>query len=238
MYFGLVALSVVVLLSFEMLCHRRDNGLNQGETNFVFGAERQASPVSEFLAAPDQVVKNQELPKVNVSQSVVEGSESGQESLQTEPVDLTGEYFNKADWRNSGFQTISSIIETYYWSMREGNLNRWMECMTPRELTAWQLLVKGRIDVVVTKLVASLNEVRSYQIELAVKIHDQEYIITAKHTMTKGTPVVERFAVLRTGMEWKIAGEDGFLNYGHHPGDVSRFDVLPKRPDQQRESFD
>jgi hypothetical protein len=228
MYSCLTVLGALLVTFVLLVRHRQAGELfpYQGETNSDFGDESQVVSMPDSSAAWAKEMAIYEEPKVNISESTSESGGSSQEALQAELIELTTNFLNKAEWRDSGFQTIAFLIETYYWSMREGNLDRWMECMSPRELTGWQLLVEGRTDVIAAKHIESLEEVLDYRIESAVKFGNEEYLVIVKHTVAKRAPVIERFAVMRMGTEWKITGEDGFLKYGHHPGNVSKFDIL------------
>lgn len=223
------ALSVVVFISFEKLHHRPARELDQSATHSAPSSVQPAAPVPAVSPAPDQAGTHQQ-----GAEREVEISPLAPEAIQAELAALTGQSFAKADWSNSGFYTISSLLQTYYWAMREGNLSRWIECRNPLEMMIWQGQARGRTNDILAEFVASLNEVEGYQIETAVPFQERGCIIvTTKHTMTSGELVVDRFAVLRTGREWKIGGEAGLLKYRHHPGLVSAYDLLHKRSVQQ-----
>jgi hypothetical protein len=164
-------------------------------------------------------------------------TESGRlepQPASTNDIDFSVEHF-KPDWTNAGFQTISSVIETYYWAMQQTNFTRWIECMTSREQNNWQLLSNGKTNFFMDKFASGLQRVVSYRIESITEFSEQEYLVSIKHAVTaERQPVVERFAVQWAGTRWRIAGESGRLRYPHHPADVSRFDSVQTQSGPQQ----
>ena len=146
--------------------------------------------------------------------------------VKAEMRNLVGREFKRADWVDSGFGTVSSLIQTYYSAIACGNLERWMECMSPRELNAWQLFSNGQSETFKEELKGSIANVSLFRIESATRFGDREIIVVLRHVQIGKPDATERLAVLNTGTEWKIAGESGALRYRHHPADVSRYDNL------------
>ena len=177
--------------------------------------------ISEAVASGDQ------------TKTEAENGRPEPQPVSTNDIDFTAEFI-KPDWKNAGFQTISSVIETYYWAMRQTNFSRWIECMTPREQKNWRLLSNGKTNLFMDKFASGLEKVMSYRIESMTTFSEQEYLVYVKHTVAERQPVVERFAVQRADTGWKIAGEEGELRYPHHPADVSRFISLQTQSGPQQ----
>ncbi|MDB6068693.1 MAG: hypothetical protein JWR26_4901 [Pedosphaera sp.] len=188
-------------------------------------AQSEENPPSEASPTPAQEVSKDLSPQIEPP-----ANEPSQEPL---PPDLTTTLFPKEDWHDSGYGTISSTIETYYWSMREKNFTRWLECNSPEEQEAWKGLTKGKIDEHTSTLAASLQNDHVYHIQSAVKFtndkyHIDEYVLVVQHTSINGKTAQERLAIVKVGKEWKIAGEDGQLYYPHHPSGTSIYDALSR----------
>jgi len=231
----LATISVVVVLSYsdKSSNNRHVGDVHNAETTNASSAIRQSEATNGESPGIDINVSDQDVKLVSdVNKSGDQLNPSDQEMTETELADLADAHFiEKANWENSGFHKVSSVIETYYWAMREGNLSQWVECMSPREMKTWQSIVKGRSNAIVAQHVKSVEETRGYKIVSSVRFNDKDsikYIMSVTHIMETGEKAVERFAILRIGAEWKICGEQGRLNYEHHSPEISKYDSLTK----------
>src|SRR5258708_4847390 len=53
--------------------------------------------------------------------------------LSETDIESIGKTFKKDEWSNAGFGTIPSLIQTYYFALREGQVRRVSDCETPKE---------------------------------------------------------------------------------------------------------
>jgi hypothetical protein len=137
---------------------------------------------------------------------------------------IAGKAFKKDEWHDAGSETISSLIENYYFAMREGDLARISNCLSPMELLVWPARIGGRESVVQEEFATALHDETEYQIQSIIEFGD-EYIVVVRHAMVNGNQREEHFVVINVSNEWKIAGALGELNYPHHVGgDLSRYE--------------
>jgi hypothetical protein len=137
---------------------------------------------------------------------------------------IAGRTFKKDEWHDAGSETISSLVENYYFAMREGDLARMSNCLSPMELLVWPARIGGRESVVQEEFATALHNATEYQIQSIAEFGD-DYIVAVRHVMANGNQREEHFAVINLSNEWKIAGTIGELNYPHHVGgDLSRYE--------------
>lgn len=136
---------------------------------------------------------------------------------------ISGRIFKKEEWHNAGSQTISALIESYYFAMREGDLMLIPNCLSPKQLLDWPIRSRGTTKDIYS---AAVRDEQQYQIRNLTE-HGNEYIIDVTHFMTDGNEIGEQFEIINISNAWKIAGVLGALNYGHHPGSLLPPGVQP-----------
>jgi hypothetical protein len=136
---------------------------------------------------------------------------------------ISGRIFKKEEWHDAGSQTISALLESYYFAMREGDLMLISNCLSPKQLLDWPIRSRGTTKVAYS---AAVRDEQQYQIRNMTE-RGNEYIIDVTHFMADGNEIGEQFEIINISNAWKIAGVLGALNYGHHPGSLLPPGVQP-----------
>lgn len=147
----------------------------------------------------------------------VENAEAGVEQVSEEDLlSVRGDYLEKAAWHDAGVGSISALVETYYWAMRDGSLGRFSECLSPREQ---RLFVQRRSQRLSDEFRGAVQNVLGYMIGPIVQTNGQ-MVLVIKHSMAGGGSVNEFLAVVKQEGRFSIDGEKGYLQYGHHGPDI------------------
>lgn len=178
------------------------------------------------LSSTSSITAQPELEKAEHSETINGADQLEAKASNAELNGLVGKIVPRSEWGDLGDGTMLSLVETYYWSMRDGNIGRWMGCMSSREFMIWNNISKESKRSMGEKLRKAVSNVKAFTIDSVAAFNNDEYIITLQHTLVTGKQVIERLAIIKSEGRWKIAGEAGFLGYRHHPGDVSKYDWL------------
>ena len=175
----------------------------------------------------ENVVTNTEVNNA-IEKSIADALQAEQErtigALDSIDIQSIGKTFEKAEWTDAGFSTVPSLVETYYFSLREGQIHKTLECVTPKELLGWHKFLGLKESVLSGQFSNALREETEYQIESIVQSPGKEFVVRVSHLMMNGSHITERLAVAAISNQWKTAGISGGLNYPHRPGILSRYD--------------
>jgi hypothetical protein len=132
-------------------------------------------------------------------------------------LDVVGNDVRAPDWGNLGFASIPSLIQTYYWGMREGDVRRISDCLSQQERPYFLHKQREGLDL---EFKAAVTNVTRYTINSVTQLESGQLLVTVTHAVVGGGSVLEYLAVAKERNGWKIDGERGYLQYGHHGGNV------------------
>ena len=108
-------------------------------------------------------------------------------------------------WTNSGLRSPGATISTYFWSMREGDLTKMGECMSPAAALGFhELLRNGSEERMTQDLKAGIKSVVGYRL-LSMKVISTEQVLVEIETQDTA-PHPGAFNLRKYGPEWKLAG--------------------------------
>jgi hypothetical protein len=146
--------------------------------------------------------------------------------------------FAKTNWDNVGFASISSLVETYYWSMREGDVGRLLECMSAREQPPWKAIVNYHGETILGPVFRSaISNVTLFRLSMPVSVSLQtgsQFVIKVTHLSDSGTIGNEYLALAKENEQWRIDGVRGCLNSHYHGGQLPFTDILEQLTNEER----
>jgi hypothetical protein len=172
---------------------------------------------------PQPAYRNEYVDRMSAARQI----EAAQPRAQVTEADIqqqVGKDFARPDWADSGFGSISSLIETYYWAMREHNLHRFSECLSPVQWVGWEDTMRGREEAVVAEMSRAVQDVEAYRIRAITNLLDGGCFVAITHSAGRRRQVLEKFAVVKVGNDWKIAGFRGDLYYPHRAGLLGKYE--------------
>jgi hypothetical protein len=101
--------------------------------------------------------------------------------------------------------------------MREGDLRRISDCLSQQEQAYFAHRQRAGLDL---EFKAAVTNVTRYTINSAAELQSGQLLITVTHALICHESVLEYLAVTKERGGWKIDGERGYLQYGHHGGSV------------------
>ena len=129
-------------------------------------------------------------------------------------------YLEKSTWRNAGLGSIESVVQSYYWAIREGNERCLSNCLSQTEQRHFGRKAeqnRGYLDEWLSG--SCLTNVAGYQIASAVKIEEHaQTVVSLSFSMAGGSAREEHLAIVNENGQFKIDGARGRLMYGHHAG--------------------
>jgi hypothetical protein len=187
--------------------------------------EAGSNPPSELLVnvEPATLGTGSNTPELASTSLTVTTSNPGLIAIQTEDHDLeqisedemnsvASSYLEKTDWHDAGRKTITSLIQTYYWSLREGRPDRYSECLSNRER---HFAALKQISGLSEQFTRSVTNVLGYNITSLTETNGQ-IIAIVKHSLTHNRSIYEFLAIVKQQKEFRIEGAKGNLSYGHH----------------------
>ena len=223
--FGRTALPVALLVRMLSACSPSNEGAERGSAptspppavaSHSHFADEQASLNSGALTKAGLETTNHSPPQSE--EAVLEDSRATAGHISdADLLDVVGNDVKASEWSNLGFASIPSLIQTYYSGMREGNVLRISDCLSQQERTYFAHRQRQGLGL---EFKVAVTNVTRYTINSATKLESGQLLITVTHAVVGGGSVLEYLAVVKERSGWKIDGERGYLQYGHHGGNV------------------
>jgi hypothetical protein len=209
-----VLVTVAVLGTVIIGCGRSDQAADQ------MPAEVSNAPESELSETVPRAINESEVlseqnPSTATNEVAVQTEELGREPVSDAEIQsVKVDYLEKAAWQDAGLESISSIVETYYWAIREGRLDRYADCLCTAER---ELFLRTQRESQ-SGFKASVAGMQGYQIESVVRTNGLTVVVVKHSDIRRGT-VYDFVAVAREAKKLRIEGTKGFLTYRAH-GDI------------------
>lgn len=103
--------------------------------------------------------------------------------------DMEG-FVAKESWSNTGFDTPEATVQTFFWAIREGDLARMAECMTPKERQYFlRLTEQGNEQERVKTLGEFQGLTQGIGFRIVNRTEEQGLMTRAGQSIAEGTPV-------------------------------------------------
>ena len=118
--------------------------------------------------------------------------------------DMDG-YVAKESWSNAGFASPEATLQSFFWAVREGQLQQIAECLSPADKKGFEEGFKNKPPADVTAELAGLTRMGGYRIaDRTVVAGDDESVVLAVQAAASGAAL--KMTLKRFGSEWKITG--------------------------------
>ena len=146
------------------------------------------------------------------------------------------DYLEKSTWRNAGLGSIESVIQSYYWAIREGNERCLSNCLSQSEQRVFgHKAEQNRRYLDQWSSGSCLTKAAGYTFASAVKIEEYtqtQTVVSLSFSMADGSAREEYLDIVKENGQFKIDGAFGRLMYGHAPGHLPVMRFLPQSRQQ------
>jgi Domain of unknown function (DUF4878) len=127
--------------------------------------------------------------------------------------------FETPDLQNKGSTTILSLLETYYWALREGDFEVYFQCHSAQQQQVWEAMARAWGETnIAERFKADFQPTKDFEVTETTLEQDSRCVLKLEFSMFDGKKVYELLSVSKSGGEWKVNGERGYLIFGHSPG--------------------